>query len=38
MQVNLKTLGITDFGEMHSRGFGRPLTPRTASCSMAVAR
>ncbi len=26
-QVNLKTQGITDFGEMHSRGFGRPLSP-----------
>ena len=26
-QVNLKTLGVTDFGQMRSRGFGRPLTP-----------
>jgi len=26
-QVNLKTLGLTDFGQMRSRGFGRPLTP-----------
>lgn len=25
MQVNLRTLGVTDFGEMRSRGFGRPL-------------
>ena len=27
LQLDLKSLGITDFGEMHSRGFGRPLTP-----------
>ena len=27
MQVNLKALGITDFGQMRSRGFGRPLSP-----------
>ena len=27
MQVNLKTLGIPDFGQMRSRGFGRPLSP-----------
>ena len=26
MQVDLRTLGITNFGEMRSRGFGRPLT------------
>ncbi len=27
VQVDLKALGITDFGEMRSRGFGRPTTP-----------
>ena len=32
MQVNLKTLGLNDFGEMQSRGFGRPLTP--AHCEL----
>jgi len=26
-QVSLKALGITDFGQMRSRGFGRPVTP-----------
>ena len=32
MQVDLKALGITDFGQMRSRGFGRPLTP--AHCEL----
>ena len=32
MQVNLTTLGITDFGQMRSRGFGRPLT--AAHCEL----
>ena len=27
VQVDLKALGITDFGEMRSRGFGRALSP-----------
>ncbi len=27
VQANLKALGITDFGQMGSRGFSRPLTP-----------
>jgi len=27
MQVDLRRLGITDFGEMKSRGFARPTTP-----------
>jgi len=27
VQLNLKGLGIQDFGEMKSRGFGRPTTP-----------
>jgi hypothetical protein len=31
-QVDLKALGITDFGQMRSRGFGRPLTP--AHCEL----
>ncbi|MCX6923890.1 MAG: right-handed parallel beta-helix repeat-containing protein, partial [Verrucomicrobia bacterium] len=32
MQVDLKALGITDFGQMRSRGFSRPLTP--AHCEL----
>ena len=32
MQADLKTLGITDFGQLRSRGFGRPLTP--AHCEL----
>lgn len=32
MQVDLKALGISDFGQMQSRGFGRPLTP--AHCEL----
>jgi hypothetical protein len=32
MRVDLKALGITDFGQMRSRGFGRPLTP--AHCEL----
>jgi len=32
VQVNLKALGITDPGQMRSRGFGRPLTP--AHCEL----
>ena len=32
VQVNLKALGITDYGEMRSRGFGRALTP--AHCEL----
>jgi hypothetical protein len=32
IQVNLKSLGVTDFGQMRSRGFGRPLTP--AHCEL----
>ncbi len=32
MQVNLSALGMTDFGKMASRGFGRPLTP--AHCEL----
>ena len=32
MQVDLKALGITDFGQMRSRGFGRPPTP--AHCEL----
>jgi hypothetical protein len=31
-QADLKTLGIIDFGQMRSRGFGRPLTP--AHCEL----
>ncbi|NUQ63721.1 MAG: right-handed parallel beta-helix repeat-containing protein [Pirellulales bacterium] len=31
-QVDLKTLGISDFGPMKSRGFGRPTTP--AHCEL----
>ena len=31
-QLDLKALGIADFGQMHSRGFGRPLTP--AHCEL----
>jgi hypothetical protein len=31
-QADLKILGITDFGQMRSRGFGRPLTP--AHCEL----
>jgi hypothetical protein len=31
-QVDLKSLGITDFGQMRSRGFSRPLTP--AHCEL----
>jgi hypothetical protein len=31
-QVNLKALGVTDFGQMHSRGFARPLT--SAHCEL----
>jgi hypothetical protein len=27
VQINLRALGITDDGEMKSRGFGRPITP-----------
>ena len=27
VQLNLKVLDITDFGQMRSRGFGRPVTP-----------
>ncbi len=32
VQVDLKALGITDFGQMHSRGFSRPIT--TAHCEL----
>jgi len=32
LQIDLRALGITDFGEMKSRGFGRPLTP--AHCEL----
>ncbi|HOX58637.1 MAG TPA: right-handed parallel beta-helix repeat-containing protein [Candidatus Paceibacterota bacterium] len=32
VQVNLRTLGITDFGQMQSRGFARPLT--AAHCEL----
>src|SRR5208283_658903 len=32
VQADLKALGITDFGQMRSRGFGRPLTP--AHCEL----
>jgi hypothetical protein len=32
VQTDLKALGITDFGEMRSRGFGRALTP--AHCEL----
>jgi hypothetical protein len=32
VQVDLRQLGITDFGEMKSRGFGRPQTP--AHCEL----
>ncbi|MBI3414014.1 MAG: right-handed parallel beta-helix repeat-containing protein [Verrucomicrobia bacterium] len=31
-QLDLRALGITDFGEMKSRGFGRPTTP--AHCEL----
>ncbi|HEY5911471.1 MAG TPA: right-handed parallel beta-helix repeat-containing protein [Verrucomicrobiae bacterium] len=27
VQIDLRALGMSDFGEMKSRGFGRPLTP-----------
>lgn len=32
VQLDLKTLGVTDFGEMRSRGFGRALVP--AHCEL----
>jgi hypothetical protein len=32
VQLNLRTLGITDFGEMKTRGFGRPTA--TAHCEL----
>lgn len=32
LQLDLRSLGITDFGEMKSRGFGRPTT--TAHCEL----
>ena len=32
VQLNLRALGITDFGEMKSRGFGRPTA--TAHCEL----
>jgi len=32
LQLNLRALGITDFGEMKSRGFGRPTA--TAHCEL----
>jgi len=32
LQLNLRTLGITDFGEMKSRGFGRPTS--VAHCEL----
>ncbi len=32
VQLNLRALGITDFGEMKSRGFGRPTVP--AHCEL----
>jgi hypothetical protein len=32
VQLDLKACGITDFGEMRSRGFGRPTTP--AHCEL----
>jgi len=32
VQLNLRTLGITNFGEMKSRGFGRPTVP--AHCEL----
>ena len=32
VQTDLKAFGITDFGQMRSRGFGRPLTP--AHCEL----
>ncbi len=36
VQADLRRLGISDFGEMKSRGFGRPQSPRIASCSSAA--
>ena len=32
LQIDLRALGITDYGEMKSRGFGRPTTP--AHCEL----
>lgn len=32
MQIDLRALGLTDFGEMKSRGFGRPQSP--AHCEL----
>jgi hypothetical protein len=32
LQANLRALGLSDFGNMSSRGFGRPLTP--AHCEL----
>lgn len=32
LQVDVKALGVTSFGQMHSRGFGRALTP--AHCEL----
>ncbi len=32
LQLDLRVIGLTNFGEMHSRGFGRPLTP--AHCEL----
>lgn len=32
LQLNLRDLGISDFGQMKSRGFGRPIT--TAHCEL----
>lgn len=32
LEVDLRTLGVSDFGEMKSRGFGRPQTP--AHCEL----
>ena len=32
VEINLRTLGISDFGEMKSRGFGRPAVP--AHCEL----
>jgi hypothetical protein len=37
LQQDLGAHGVTDFGKMSSRGFSRPLLPRTVSCSLTAA-